>query len=96
MKELTAEYLRHFMEEHFTTAPTLRSDALKKEIDSILSAFSASYEDDRYGCSFITDQSLVSDFALLTAEQILKASEILGVEINRDDFIVDIAERLRP
>lgn len=82
------------MKEHFTTYPTIRADSLKKEIDSILAAFSASHSDNRYECSFITDKAQVSDFAGLTNEQILKASEILGVEINRDDLITDVAERL--
>ena len=96
MKELTCKEVRGFMKEHFTTYPTIRADSLKKEIDRILAAFSASYPDNRNECSFITDKSQVSDFAVLTDEQILKASEILGVKINPDDLITDVAERLSP
>ena len=93
MKELTCKEVREFMKEHFTTYPTIRADSLKKEIDSILAAFSASYSNNRYKCAFITDKAQVSDFPI-SEEQILKASEILSVEINRDDLITDVAERL--
>ena len=92
MKELTCKEVREFMKEHFTTYPTILADSLKKEIYRFLAAFSASHSDNRYECSFITDNAQVSDFPI-SEEQILKASEILGVEINRDDLFTDVAER---
>ena len=64
MKELTCKEVREFMKEHFTTYPTILADSLKKEIDRILAAFSASHSDNRYECSFITDKAHSTDLLL--------------------------------
>jgi hypothetical protein len=73
-------------------------DAMRAEVEQVLRALGGS--DKQIARAFISDRSSVSDLASIAkdrtvAEWLVEASQKLGVIVERDDYIVDVARRLR-
>lgn len=69
-------------------APTDRVDQLAPEIEKVLEALG-------HPEALVTDQSAIGDFGVMEQHEIDWIAGFLGVEVQRRDYLVTIAQRLR-
>lgn len=68
-------------------APHLHVDDLEQEVDEVLDALG-------FSAAFVSDMSRVNDFPL-DDEEIAEAEKTLGVHIGPDEYLYQVAQRLK-